>query len=458
MTTSTTSILDCFQYQPGPEQIVALQEMEMFINRPGPTGIFMLSGSAGTGKTSLIQALCSWLQDQNMPCILTAPTGRAAKIISTKTGQFARTVHSLIYTPQPGANHLQIKLVRRFNTLQKPAVYIVDEASMLSDNHSGGNRFLIGNTLLHDLISYVREGHEDNRIIFIGDPCQLPPVGADFSPALDAEYLRTKFNIAVQSFKLKEVVRQTADSYILQNAVRLRERMELGNTFSGLHLPRIQTAMEALEYYRRLEDFNRTDKVTFIALSNRDVNAINTSYRHLKYKNPELLMENDAVMIHQNWLGSEPGSLLLKGEPAIIKETYPSTIEKICGINFMDISLRIIKEGSADIVLNSKVNLDVLYTENGDLNPEAEKALYHDRMAKNKRFRESQRLCDDPYLGAFRLRFGYALTCHKAQGGEWDEVILHPYYRKDDYRWQYTAVTRGRKEVFGYYNTHSMRA
>lgn len=393
-----------------------------------------------------------------MPCILTAPTGRAAKIIGSKTGQYARTVHSLIYTPQPGANPLQIKLVRRFNALQKPAVYVVDEASMLSDYRSGGNRFTLGNTLLYDFISYVREGNAANRIIFIGDPCQLPPVGSDFSPALDAHYLQSKFNLSVQVFELKEVVRQTADSYILQNAVRLRERMELGKVFNGLHLPHIQSAMDALEYYRHLEDFNRTDKVTFIALSNRDVNTINASYRHLKYKNPDLLMENDAVMIHQNWLGSEPGSLLLKGEPAFIKETFPSTLENVCGMNFMDVSLSIKKEDYSEITYRAKANLDVLYTENGDLNPDAEKALYHDRMSKNKRFRESQRLCDDHYLGAFRLRFGYALTCHKAQGGEWDEVILHPYYRKDDYRWQYTAITRGRKEVLGYNNMHPLRA
>lgn len=458
MTTTTTSILDCFNYEPGTEQKSALMAMEKFVNEPASTGVFILRGSAGTGKTTLIQALCSWLQNQNMPCILTTPTGRAAKIIGAKTGQLARTVHSLIYTPQPGANHLQIKLVRRFNALQKPAVYVVDEASMLSDNRTGGNRFSIGNTLLHDFISFVREGHEANRIIFIGDPCQLPPVGSDISPALDAQYLRSKFNVSVLGFELKEVVRQTADSYILENAVRLRERMELGKTFSGLHLPRIQTAKEALEYYKHLEDFKRTDKVTFIALSNRDVNAINTSYRHLKYKKPDLLMENDAVMIHQNWLGSEQGSLLLKGEPAFIKETFPSTLENVCGMNFMDVSLNIKKEDGSEITYHAKANLDVLYADNGDLNPDAEKALYHDRMAKNKRFRESQRQCDDPYLGAFRMRFGYALTCHKAQGGEWDEVILHPYYRKDDYRWQYTAVTRGRKEVLGYNNLKPLRA
>ena len=163
-------------------------------------------------------------------------------------------------------------------------------------------------------------------------------------------------------------------------------------------------------------------------------------------------MENDAVMIHQNWISKDADSLLLKGEPAYVHETFPSTLEKICGMKFMDISLRIKKENGTDFHIRAKANLDVLYTENGDLNHDAEKALYHDRISKNKKIRESLRLSDDPYLGALRLRFGYALTCHKAQGGEWDEVILHPYFRKDDFRWQYTAVTRGRKETLCYYN------
>ncbi|MBK7886882.1 MAG: AAA family ATPase [Bacteroidetes bacterium] len=382
------------------------------------------------------------------PCFLAAPTGRAAKVISGKTGRNAKTIHSLIYTTESGSNGVNIRLTRKLNLSQKLSVFIIDEASMISDRLGGDEKFIATKSLLADLIEFVKEGNPGNKIIFIGDRFQLPPVNRNFSAALDPQHISDHYKLKVIMMELKEVMRQNSDSYILSNAIQLRNSMEQQSVFPGLQLPKLYNISDALSTFSKLHKKDQHNDVAFIAFTNKDVNWFNSAYRSRKFKQPQILMKDDAVVLNQSWSGE--GKLLLKGEPAFITSVNQYSMEKVAGLTFMDVELAVQDENGESSFIHSKALLEVLTSEKGELVYETEQALYHDRIAKNKKFRETLRNSDDPYLGALRLRYGYALTCHKAQGGEWDNIILHPWFKKDDYRWQYTAITKGRKKVYSY--------
>ncbi|MBK9639539.1 MAG: AAA family ATPase [Bacteroidetes bacterium] len=304
MTTTQKSLHEYCTLQPGKDQLNALQLMEKFIQGTESEDVFILRGSAGTGKTTLTQALSAWLSDLSVPCYLAAPTGRAAKIISSKTGRIAKTIHSLIYIPEQGANGISVVLKRKMNPNQKACVFIIDEASMISDLAGGNDKFIASKSLLDDLISYVKEGNKESKIIFIGDRFQLPPIHSTFSPALDPEYLRKKHKLKVAFTELTEVVRHQQDSYILKNACNLRSHMEGKYNFYGLELPRLSNSTQALQTFQQYEIENKHDQVALIAFTNRDVNWFNSAYRILKYKKPNILMPGDSVFLNQNWSGN----------------------------------------------------------------------------------------------------------------------------------------------------------
>jgi len=220
-----TDIVKYLDFTPTTEQATALEMVAGFLDSD-ECNTFILKGAAGTGKTSILKAVVSYLLKNDHEHVLLAPTGRAARIISSKTGFSASTIHSHLYrvkeVKDDDDNVLYIEFVKRNNFGTKPCVYLIDEASMVGDTNNKQDYFVSKKPLLEDLISFIREGHKDNKIIFVGDPYQLPPVNSDFSPALSEDYLTGKYGLTTSGFELTEVKRQDEGSYILENALQLR--------------------------------------------------------------------------------------------------------------------------------------------------------------------------------------------------------------------------------------------
>jgi exodeoxyribonuclease-5 len=365
-------------------------------------------------------------------------------VMQSKTGHSAKTLHSLIYNTEQLENGYGVKLTRKTNLSQTISVYIVDEASMISDKQSSSEKFVSGTPLLSDFIKYVKEGNKQNKIIFIGDIYQLPPVGSIESPALSIDYLQGQKNLKGRMAVLTEVKRQGSDSYILKNATNLRKCIENGHSFQGIESERITNRTTgALYKYVELFEKENLGKVAFIAWTNKDVNWFNNAIRTRLGLDNARLSVGDQIAVHQNWLGN--CRLILKGETGIIRSV--GTFELYAGLNFATAEIEFTDHKGAPFQITSKVLLESLTSETGEIGFENENALYAEAMKRNGAFRESKAISDDKYLSALRLRYAYATTCHKAQGSEWEHVILHPYMNKD-LRWKYTAITRASKELY----------
>lgn len=432
-------------FTPTAEQSRVLSELIAFANPASDADAFLLTGAAGTGKTSLVQALTAHMQARDMPFRIAAPTARAAQVISSKTGVEARTLHSLIYIAEPLPNGPGVSLTLKDIQLDRPVLYIVDEASMISDEMSDSDFFVSTEPVLSDFVRFMRAAHPQCKVLFLGDAYQLPPVGSLTSPALDAEYLRRHLQLRVREAELTQVLRQREGSVILDNAAALRECFRSGRPFQMLQCEHVASPDEAVRSYVERFDPIRTDAVTLIALTNKDVNRLNAQVRQRLGLAGAPLSMGDVVTLDANrW--SHTGSLF-RGETGIVEAVGPE--ESFAGLRFAAVTVLFDPAGRRQRV-QALTLLDVLESEKGGLDKTVENRLYAEVMRTNVVFRRSKDPADDPYLSALRLRYGYALTGHKAQGGEWDCVILHPYYRKDDYRWLYTALTRARKELLSW--------
>ncbi|MCG3166435.1 MAG: ATP-dependent RecD-like DNA helicase [Bacteroidia bacterium] len=436
-------------FQPTTEQVNALNEIEKFVSPENKQDVFILRGSAGTGKTSLIKALACHLKENEMKFFIAAPTGRAAKVISAKTERYSQTVHSMIYTPEQITDGI-IRLKRKINSNNEYTLFIIDESSMISDRVNQSENFKTGKPLLSDFIDYVKQGNPTNKILFIGDVFQLPPVLSNESPALSPLYIQHHFKLNVKMIELTEVKRQNNDSYILNNATLLRNCMNEGKLFSGLKCKSEMNFTAALKRFLNTFDNAQLDKVIFIAYSNKDVNFFNNAVRDRlfgQFAKPELA-NGDVITLHANWAGNN--RMIMKGDYGIVKSVNLSKISKVADLRFAQAQIEFTEADGKKFCVTTQVLLDTLGSQDGNINFEKEKALFAEAMKHNPVFRASKMPWDDQYVGAMRLRFGYATTCHKAQGGEWDNVILHQYYDRKDYRWLYTAITRARHELYSY--------
>jgi exodeoxyribonuclease V len=434
---------DLLGFTPTAEQAEALRQLEAFATPSSVQDVFVLTGPAGTGKTSIVKALAAHLHGRGIPFRITAPTARAAKVIAAKTGEPARTMHSLIYTPQPLDNGPGVRMEPKANLLSQFAVYIVDEASMVSDESSSSGLFITSEPLLTDFVRFVKEGNPANKIVFIGDSFQLPPVGGDFSPALDASYLRARRGLAVKSFALTEVLRQKGDSYILDIAGTLRDAIDGGRPSAGLQCPGFGNAFEAVNRYADLFDPDRLDKATLIAYTNRDVDWLNTQVRRRFGFDDRPIHAGDLVMLEATWIDED--HILYRGETGVVTGVGGAE-SRFAGLRFQEVEVCF----PGEPVATGLAMLDALGTPHGLLDMESEKRLFHEVMKTNSTFRRSKNPADDPCLGAMRLRHAFAVTGHKAQGGEWEEVLLHPYVPADNLRWLYTAVTRARSGLYSW--------
>jgi exodeoxyribonuclease-5 len=442
------------------EQEKVLTYFKEYLQLPDPNKVFILSGAAGTGKTTLLKYVIKEAEKLRFEVVLLAPTGRAAKVITTKTDRNAQTIHRHIYRIKEKVDKngqlssLQFSLrtgKRNANTL-----YIVDEASMIG----GKTKYegLFGKqSLLSDFFQYVSEGSEKNTILFVGDHYQLPPVGELISPALSSDELYDRYDIEIAFATLKEVRRQTEDSSILSNATRLRRSMEMGEmrqwspNYDGKQLVRLNNQEEALDLFVALfkED---PDNTIFLTLSNQAAARLNAGIRKRLYGDgnaqPQIGEKLLVVKNHYFKAQSEEVEYLANGESLLLND-WNDKGEEIADIPFCNGTFEYVNEQGEKSLYQAKFFKELLYQGSPNLPTADFQKLFHSRRL---RIGKKLDMTTDAYLNALQLKFGYAITCHKAQGGEWKRVfILREYNKFDDLefaRWWYTALTRSSDKVF----------
>ncbi len=436
-----------------------VENLSEYLSSPDYSPIFILNGYAGTGKTTLIAALVQVLRAMNIPCVLLAPTGRAAKVLAQYSGTEAHTIHKRIYRQRTNADY-ESKYSLDINR-EKGCVFIVDETSMLSDSTPDGQIFGSG-SLLEDLITYVRSGRQC-RLILVGDDAQLPPVGADRSPALDAAAMRSYGEVVYSS--MTDVVRQDAASGILRNATALRQMLERGEVevpHIDLNYPDIES-IGGGEFLECLEDayarYGR-DETIVITRSNKRANRFNEGIRRYILSAEEQIESGDRLMVVKNnyyyteRMEKSPMSFIANGDIALLKRIR--RFEDFYGFHFADAILSFGDYGDTEI--ECKILLDTLSSESPSLTREQSRQLfdevekdYMDTASRLKRFRQIR---ENPHYNALQVKFAYAVTCHKAQGGQWRAVFVdrclfgdEPMTR-DMLRWLYTAVTRATEKLY----------
>ena len=436
-----------------------VENLSEYLSSPDYSSIFILNGYAGTGKTTLIAALVQVLRAMNIPCVLLAPTGRAAKVLAQYSGTEAHTIHKRIYRQRTNADY-ESKYSLDINR-EKGCGFIVDETSMLSDSTPDGQIFGSG-SLLEDLITYVRSGRQC-RLILVGDDAQLPPVGADRSPALDATAMRSYGEVVYSS--MTDVVRQDAASGILRNATALRQMLERGEVevpHIDLNYPDIES-IGGGEFLECLEDayarYGR-DETIVITRSNKRANRFNEGIRRYILSAEEQIESGDRLMVVKNnyyyteRMEKSPMSFIANGDIALLKRIR--RFEDFYGFHFADAILSFGDYGNTEI--ECKILLDTLSSESPSLTREQSRQLfdevekdYMDTASRLKRFRQIR---ENPHYNALQVKFAYAVTCHKAQGGQWRAVFVdrclfgdEPMTR-DMLRWLYTAVTRATEKLY----------
>lgn len=482
------TLREAFDVELNKDQEKCLAELEAFL-ADDQRQIFLLKGFAGTGKTFLASGLTEFFLAQGRNFALAAPTGRAAKVIASKTKQSARTIHSLIYdysdmTEEGEEGSPTFKMIAKIAQNGSPinSVYIVDEASLVSDVYSESEFFRSGSGyILHDLMTYIGVGQPGSarKIIFVGDPAQLPPVGMSSSPALNSEYLRQTFGLEASAYELTEIVRQNAESTVLQNVEPLRESLSSGH-FGGLSFTFdddvVRLHKEIVpQLYMKIREERGAQAPIIVTHPNTEASEFNRAIRSKLFPGREFVSAGDTVMAAAN--GFCAAHYIANGEILTI-ESVEQMVERRSvqlqqkigetgetetidvSLTFRDVRVILPQFEGEDVIVATKILEDFLHGNDARLDPVVQRALYVDFLRRHKhldrkRERDEFRLAlrSDPYFNAMRLRFGYAITCHKAQGGEWSHVIVICPTRQnprtaDFFRWLYTAMTRTSDKLY----------
>lgn len=458
------SLLQQFSHQATQQQVEVFEILGEFLHTFAVESCFILKGYAGTGKTSIISALVKSLPRFHKKSVLLAPTGRAAKVMSAYSGRNALTIHKKIYRKK-NAVSLDMQFSLADNTHEN-TLFIVDEASMISnEGHS-----MFSNGLLHDLIEYVQSG-ENCTLMLVGDIAQLPPVGLETSPALDPEYMNAEFGLEIFSYEMTDVVRQDKNSGILYNATKIRNEIRLDEEFAEYSYPQFVTKsfkdifrmngerlIEGLHY---AYDKFGIQNAMVICRSNKSANLYNQHIRNQILFRDEEITGGDIVMVVKNnyyWLqdnDEKNTGFIANGDMAVIKKV--SNVHEMHGFRFADLYFEFMDNNEGDAI-RCRVLLDSLYVDSPNLPYEQQQKLYNsiaedyqDIYAKKDRMEAIKK---DPYYNALQIKFAYAITCHKAQGGQWPLVFIDQGYMNDDMlntefmRWLYTAITRATQELF----------
>ena len=447
-------------FEPTESQRVAARALTHFICQPQDNHIFILNGYAGTGKTTLVSALVRTLKQVRKNCILLAPTGRSAKVFSLYSGMKAYTIHKCLYwvKNKDGISVFSRRPNRLVNTL-----FIVDEASMIADGVAESPLFG-SNSLMDDLFSYVFEG-SGCQLLLVGDGAQLPPVNFEESPALSIEYIQRNFSLTAAQATLTDVTRQNIESGILRKASQLRRKME-EEAFAVPLLPapvvpdcqRINGG-DLEELFNQLYGHYSAEEIVTITYSNKRAYIYNQEIRHrILYKENELSAGDLVIAVKNNyfWIKDDAEvGFIANGDSLEILSI--NKIQELYGFRFADVTVRLCdypNHGDIDI----KIILESLTCEGASLGKAEMDSLYYavsedyaDIPTKRERYAKMK---EDPFLNAVQVKFSYALTCHKTQGGQWPVVLLDPGIIRDGVitksylRWLYTALTRATSQVY----------
>lgn len=468
-------ILQQFGFPPTPEQAQALDVFVQFMTDSNPHAVMILRGSAGTGKTSLSGAIVRTLRAVRQKVMLLAPTGRAAKVFSLNSGMPAYTIHRRIYREKAFAG-----VDGQFNlndNLYTDTLFMVDEASMIANLGLGGTTFGSG-CLLDDLIHFVYQGRND-RLLLIGDKAQLPPVGEEESPALSAAMLQG-YGLSVYECDLNEVVRQSQQSGILFNATRIRQMITHDDItqlpkirFTGFSDIREMPGAELIEALGDSYHQVGLDDTIVVTRSNKRANIFNQGIRNMVLDREEELESGDMLMIVKNnyyWMEEERKKIKESEERKVQSNELPAFLANGDRAKVMKVSRRIDLYGFHfatlllkfpdydNYELEATVLLDTLTSEAPALTHDQQEQLFHkieedyqDIPLKADRMKAIRQ---DPYFNALQVKFAYAVTCHKAQGGQWSHVYVDQGYMTDDMltpdyiHWLYTAFTRATEMLY----------
>lgn len=449
-----------FLYKPTSEQEITIDSFVNFLFSPKVDTIFLLKGYAGTGKTTLISALVKTLDQLKQKCVLLAPTGRAAKVFSHYAGHSAYTIHRKIYRQRTFSNELD-NFVMNAN-LHQHTLFIVDEASMIANEGLSGGMFGTGR-LLDDLIHYVYAG-QGCRLMLIGDTAQLPPIGEEESPALSASMLEG-YGLEVTEHCLTQVVRQEQDSGILYNATSLRQYIAEEEYFS---LPRIKadgfpdiriiSGGELIDTINECYDKAGMDETMIICRSNKRANLYNKGIRNTILYREDELNTGDLLMVAKNnyYWGADCKEMdfIANGDIAVVRRVRRT--HEMYGFRFADVTLCF--PDYNDLELDVKILLDTLHSDAPALTREESERLfqavqedYGDITVKRERMKKIK---EDTWYNALQVKYAYAVTCHKAQGGQWQRVFVDQGYMTEEmltpdyYRWLYTAFTRATEVLY----------
>ena len=457
----TYRIRNAFGFAPTAEQEHAIEVFTQFMTDRHEQSLMILRGSAGTGKTTLAAALVRALCSLQQKIVLLAPTGRAAKVFSLYAGHPAYTIHRRIYRQKSmeGAFNLN------YNTAQD-TLFIVDEASMVANATSVGDTPFANGQLLDDLIQFVYNGR-NCRMMLIGDTAQLPPVGEEESPALQTDIMRS-YGLHVHECDLNEVLRQSQESGILWNATMIRQLITHDGPmqmpvvrFEGFSDIRRMPGDELIESLASSYSHVGTDETMVITRSNKRANIYNQGIRNMVLGREEELCSGDLLMIVKNnyyWTSLSPnlGGLgyIANGDRAIVRRVR--RVEQLYGFRFAEVTMTF--PDYDDYQLTATVLLDTLTSEAPALTRQQQTQLYNQVMEdyadiplKPDRLKK---LREDRHYNALQIKFGYAATCHKAQGGQWAHVYVDQGYMTDDMlsadyiHWLYTAFTRATEQLY----------
>lgn len=451
-------LIDNFKYTPTQSQENLFVVATEFLANKDFRETLIIKGYAGTGKTEAISTIINTMQILRYRSILITPTGRAAKVLSARSGKNVSTIHKKIYRQKSAKDSFGEFVLDK--NLHKNTIFIVDEASMIGN--SGENKLFGTGNLLGDLLKYVYSS-ESCKLILVGDTAQLPPVGLSISPALGMDTYFAE-DLRVKETYLRDVVRQKTESGILSNATELRNKVDS----SGPYLPKISTdnfedvikisGEDLIEEISSSYDKYGIEDSIIICRSNKRANKFNEGIRNSILWREEQISVGDLVMVVKNsysWVEDfEELDFIANGD--ILKILKIKGYQELYGYRFADVTVSLLDYENLEI--DTKIIIDTLNIETASLNYEDQKKLYYAIAEdypdiKNKR-NLMLKIRENPYYNALQVKFAYAITCHKAQGGQWKNVFIdHGYLteemiNKDFLRWLYTAFTRATKKVY----------
>ena len=452
-------LLNKFSYHPTIKQSKLFSLLVEFLFSKNEKSLFLLKGYAGTGKTTTISTLVSCLFKINKKSVLLAPTGRAAKVISVYSKKQAFTIHKKIYFPKKmpnGSVDFVLKNNKHTNT-----IFIVDEASMIPDRPQNGKLFENG-SLLDDLISYVYSGREC-KMILIGDTAQLPPVKLKLSPALKDTRLEIDYNKKVYQIELDEVTRQHENSGILANATLLRSQIENNSNYFefDLNFPDIIRLVDGYDIEDAITgsyDNDGIEDTAIIVRSNKRANQYNQQIRSQIRGQENEISPGDYVMVVKNnyyWLKeSSKAGFIANGDTCEVLRIH--AIKELYGFKFAEVDIRMI-DYPEEPPFETVLILDTLKSETPSLTYEESNKLYEavreDYSHEKSKYKQLLAVKKNKFFNALQVKFSYAITCHKSQGGQWKTIFIEQPYlpdgpSKEYYRWLYTAITRAQERLY----------